>query len=302
MEQEISLAEPTYHFLLECMHSEDTGISIRKGRAYFDETVDLAETQKPWWARLDTRFRHLESSEIPNALREDQRVGPIIGGWSFEVPVLHIPTFLTWLQRETIAMGVATKEQRINSMDEIDASFDWIVNCAGGWATHLTSDPVLVGYQGTVIELPGEPMGDELLFLEKGKSSNLPTYIVPQGSRTILGGTLKPITQPGDAWQTGIDGFEQQWIGTEADMAGIIERCQLVSGTSLPLIPGASWKSKAGLRPVRLHSPPRIEQDSNSQRTIIHNYGHGGSGVTFFWGSALAAYNIAQNSPLNQFS
>ena len=297
VEQEIALAEPTHLFLKECMLSSDSGISIRKGRAYFDETVELAETKTPWWAKLDTNFRHLASTEIPPALREDQNVGPIVGGWSFEVPVIHIPTFLTWLQRKVETLGGEVKEQRVTSFDEIDDSYDWIVNCAGGWATHLTSDPVLVGYQGTVIDLPGEPLGNELLFLEKGKSSNLPTYIVPQGSRTILGGTLKPVTQPGAEWQTGSDGAKQQWVGTDEDVAGIIERCEIVSGKPIPLPPGSSWNSKAGLRPVRSDSPPRIELDSNTQRNIVHNYGHGGSGVTFFWGSAQTAYDLARACP-----
>jgi len=296
IEQEIALAEPTYDFLKECMQSSDSGISIRKGRAYFDETVELTETTTPWWARLDTNFRHLASTEIPASLRDDQVVGPIAGGWSFEVPVIHIPTFLSWLQREAEALGGELGEQRVASLHEIDISYDWIVNCAGGWATHLTSDPVLVGYQGTVIELPGEPLGAELLFLEKGKSSTLPTYIVPQGSRTILGGTLKPITKPGEPWQTGNNGVNHQWFGTDEDVIGIIERCQIVSGQPITLAPGSSWKSKAGLRPVRFHSPPRIELDPDSQRTIVHNYGHGGSGVTFFWGSALTAYDLAQQS------
>jgi D-amino-acid oxidase len=294
VEQEIAFAEPTYHFLKQCMQSSDSGISIRKGRAYFDETVELTETTTPWWAKLDTNFRHLTSTEIPPALRDDQNVGPIVGGWSFEIPVIHIPTFLTWLQREAEALGAAIKQHRVASLEDIDNSYDWIVNCAGGWATQLTSDPVMVGYQGTVIELPGEPLGPELLFLEKGKSSTLPTYIVPQGSRTILGGTLKPITKLGEAWQTGSDGAKQQWVGTDEDVAGIIERCQIVSGKPIPLAPGSSWKSKTGLRPVRFHSPPRIELASNSQRKIVHNYGHGGSGVTFFWGSAQTAYHVTQ--------
>ena len=294
VEQEIALAEPTYHYLKECMQSIDSGISIRRGRAYFDETVELTETTTPWWARLDTNFRQLASTEIPAALRHDQVVGPIAGGWAFEVPVIHIPTFLTWLQRKTEALGGEVKEQRVMSLDEIDTSYDWIVNCAGGWATHLTSDPFLVGYQGTVVELPGEPLGAELLFLEKGKSSTLPTYIVPQGSRTILGGTLKPIAKLGEPWQTGSDGAKNQWVSTDDEVAGIIERCQIVSGQTIALVPGSSWKTKAGLRPVRFRSPPRIELDSNSQRTIVHNYGHGGSGVTFFWGSAQTAYDLAQ--------
>jgi hypothetical protein len=71
-----------------------------------------------------------------------------------------------------------------------------------------------------------------------------------------------------------------------------------VARTHRPIssLPETQWKSKACLRPVRFHSPTRIELDPSSERRIVHNYGHGGSGVTFFWGSALVAYELTAKS------
>ena len=296
--QEISLAEPTHKFLLKCMQSPGAGISLRKGKAYFDETVSKTEYTTPWWSKLETHFRQMTTSEIPASLREDHVVGPIVGGWEFQVPVIHIPTFLLWMRQAVEKLGGEFKEDRVTSFADVDESYDLVVNCSGGWATHLTEDPTLTGVQGTVLELEGEPLGSELLFLEKGKSSTLPTYIVPQGSRTILGGTLKPVTNPGERWMTGSHGAKEQWQGTSEDIDGILQRCQIVAGKSIAGQPRpvSEWKSKAGLRPVRFHSPPRIELDPSAERRIVHNYGHGGSGVTFFWGSALAAYELTAKS------
>jgi hypothetical protein len=42
--------------------------------------------------------------------------------------------------------------------------------------------------------------------------------------------------------------------------------------------------------------PPRIETDEGSGERclLIHNYGHGGSGVTMCWGSAALVHEILQ--------
>ena len=44
----------------------------------------------------------------------------------------------------------------------------------------------------------------------------------------------------------------------------------------------------AGLRPYRKKGF-RIEMETDGDKTIIHNYGHGGCGITLCWGSALKA-------------
>ena len=52
-------------------------------------------------------------------------------------------------------------------------------------------------------------------------------------------------------------------------------------------------KETVGLRPYRL-SGPRLDTQMLGQKTIIHNYGHGGSGFSLSWGTGhIAATNAA---------
>lgn len=53
---------------------------------------------------------------------------------------------------------------------------------------------------------------------------------------------------------------------------------------------GKIIKDWVGLRPGR-HSV-RLEREKNSGIDIIHNYGHGGSGITIFWGCAMDVFDI----------
>ena len=49
-----------------------------------------------------------------------------------------------------------------------------------------------------------------------------------------------------------------------------------------------------GLRPAR--SEIRIEAESlPSGQMVVHNYGHGGSGICLHWGCALEVANLVEN-------
>jgi D-amino-acid oxidase len=41
---------------------------------------------------------------------------------------------------------------------------------------------------------------------------------------------------------------------------------------------------RVGLRPAR--ATVRVETVREPERTVVHNYGHGGSGITLSWGCA----------------
>jgi glycine/D-amino acid oxidase-like deaminating enzyme len=47
----------------------------------------------------------------------------------------------------------------------------------------------------------------------------------------------------------------------------------------------------AGVRPFR-KGGPRIERQDLSDKTVVHNYGHGGAGYTLSWGSASLAVDL----------
>ncbi len=54
-------------------------------------------------------------------------------------------------------------------------------------------------------------------------------------------------------------------------------------------------------RPFR-PAGPRIEAERFGEKTVIHNYGHGGSGWSLSWGCAEAAVALAQNTQAREFA
>ncbi|MEL7431069.1 MAG: FAD-dependent oxidoreductase [Chlamydiota bacterium] len=53
-----------------------------------------------------------------------------------------------------------------------------------------------------------------------------------------------------------------------------------------------------GIRPYR-KSGPRLEEEHFDHKTIIHNYGYGGSGLTLCWGGAQRVIELLSNAFLN---
>ena len=60
-------------------------------------------------------------------------------------------------------------------------------------------------------------------------------------------------------------------------------------------------RTVAGLRPFR-PSGFLVRTDTIERKTIIHNYGHGGAGITLSWGTAQLALEEAVRSGHTEFA
>lgn len=60
-------------------------------------------------------------------------------------------------------------------------------------------------------------------------------------------------------------------------------------------------RTVAGLRPFR-RSGYVVRSEQREGKTIIHNYGHGGAGITLSWGTAQLALEEAQHTPHREFA
>ena len=58
-----------------------------------------------------------------------------------------------------------------------------------------------------------------------------------------------------------------------------------------PDLPGACI---AGVRPFR-NGSYRLDAETVSHKFIVHNYGHGGAGITLSWGCARRSFAISSN-------
>lgn len=71
--------------------------------------------------------------------------------------------------------------------------------------------------------------------------------------------------------------------------------------TPLRADPHHLMKVTVCLRPFR-PAGPRLEAERFDERTVVHNYGHGGSGWSLGWGCADEAAGLARSGSANQFA
>ncbi|MFE0120202.1 FAD-dependent oxidoreductase [[Kitasatospora] papulosa] len=208
----------------------------------------------PWAPGLD------RVSEVPEGLR-------------VTLPLIDMPAHLRWLEGRVAAAGGVVERRTVRSFAEAAAEARVVVNCTGLGARELVPDPGVRPVRGQLVVV--ENPGIDEWFTHADQSSSATTYFFPQPGRLVLGGTAEvddPRTEPD--------------LRTARE---IVERCARVR----PEIAGARVLGhRVGLRPSR-NAGVRIEaEDLPDGGLLVHNYGHGGAGVTVARGCARAAAQL----------
>ena len=244
----------TYDILKLLTADEDTGIDMTQTFEYFrDEQPD------PTWMSTVDKFERI-TEDLPSDYVEC---------FSFMTQVIEMPIYLKWLMDRYRALGGKVKKQTIDDLSKVPDDFSIIVNCTGLSSGELCNDSEVYPVRGQIIRI--KPLIDEMHLDQK-----VPTlaYIVPRSNDMIIGG----VAQEGN-WNES---------PTDEDRNFILEKCSKI-------IPGLKdaeiIEDIVGLRPGR--SEVRLEKEVISGKIIIHNYGHGGSGVTLSWGCAEEVVEIA---------
>lgn len=183
------------------------------------------------------------------------------------LPLVDMPIYLTYLTRRLEAAGGSIVRREIGSLDDVAGEAALIANCAGLGARELVPDPAVRAVRGqqVVVENPGL----EEFFIEAPFTPAWAAYW-PYPDHVVLGGTRAE------------DDENLQPDQVVADQ--ILERCIAVE----PRLANAAVRShQVGLRPVR--ETVRLEREQIDGAVCVHNYGHGGSGVTLSWGCAREA-------------
>jgi D-amino-acid oxidase len=222
---------------------------------------------EPWWAGAVGGVRAAEPSELPPGYHH---------GLRFVVPLAEMPSYLPWLLERFEAAGGELDFRRVSSLDELAAEAPVLVNCAGLGARDLLGDTSVVPVRGQIVRVsnPGLRMSVRDEEHPGGRA-----YVHPREHDCILGGTLDE-----GVWDDQVD---------LATGEAILARCrdlapELARATVLDHI--------VGLRPAR--PEVRLERDDRpgSTQRLIHNYGHGGSGITLSWGCARDVAALATES------
>ncbi|MFJ3230622.1 FAD-dependent oxidoreductase [Streptomyces sp. NPDC086787] len=188
------------------------------------------------------------------------------------LPLIDMPVHLAWLRARLLAAGVVVEERTVTDLSGVPAPV--VVNCAGLGARELVPDPAVRPVRGqlVVVENPGVTSW----FVSADHSSGTSAYFFPQPGGLILGGTAED-----DAWSLTPD---------PAVAEGIVARCAAVR----PEIADARVLAhRVGLRPAR-HAVRLERHRLPDGRLLVHNYGHGGAGVTVAWGCAREAAGLVR--------
>ena len=214
-----------------------------------------------WMTRLDG-FHDCRPADLPDGFAT---------GWRYTAPVIDMPVYLGYLLRRLLQAGGKLEAGTITSLDEVRTQAPIAVNCTGFGARQLVPDPELTPIRGELIVVDN-PGLDTFFAEETGESPDL-MYILPHGDQLIIGSSAvrgRADLQPDP--QTA---------------AAILRRCTALA----PAIRGVRIRAhRVGVRPVR--SRVRLEQQRLDGCHVIHNYGHGGAGVTLSWGCAAEVLSI----------
>lgn len=198
---------------------------------------------------------------------EDELPAGYSHGLRFTVPLVEMPTYLPWLHQRFLDTGGSHVVRRVAGLGELlDLAPDVVVNCAGLAAGQLVGDDTTYPIRGQIVRVrnPGLSLSVRDESHPLGRA-----YVHPRSEDCILGGTLDT-----GVWDTTVD---------DATTKSILQRCTDL----VPALADAEvLDAVVGLRPGR--PEVRLERDEKVLPGIpvVHNYGHGGSGITLSWGCA----------------
>lgn len=192
---------------------------------------------------------------------------PWTHGLRCTVPLVEMPVYLPHLLEQVRRAGVSVARRRVAALDELLGLHpDVVVNAAGLAGGPLAGDGTVTPIRGQVVRVANPGLTTSVRDEEHPEGR---VYVHPRSADCVLGGTL----------ETGVWDLEPDPGTTRA----ILRRCREV----VPALADAEVLGTAvGLRPGR--PEVRLEVDRGLLPVpVVHDYGHGGAGVTVGWGCAL---------------
>jgi D-amino-acid oxidase len=226
-----------------------TGVHFTRGRE-----ATRADVAPPPSAEAASVVRCLPD-ELPEGFRH---------GYWLTVPTVDMPRYLDYLVGRLVAAGGVVVPGVVRHRDDVAGVVPVVVNCTGVAARELVPDDTVRPLRGqhVVVANPGI---DEF-FVEETDDTSWVSFF-PHGDRVVLGGVAGT-----DDWSLDPD---------PATAESIVRWCAAVE----PTLAGAPILAhRVGLRPTR--PEVRVAAEPGEGTRWVHNYGHGGMGVTLSWGCA----------------
>ena len=216
--------------------------------------------------RLVSRERGPSLPGMQTCAPGDLPAGFAAGFWA-TLPLVDMPVYLSYLTNRLAAAGGEIEYGEVRSLSELTETAPLVANCTGLGARELVPDATVSSLRGQHVILDNPGLED--FFIEAPFGPAWAAYW-PYPGHVVLGG----IAVSGDETPEPDPAVAEQ----------ILRRCIQVE----PRLAEARVRGhQVGLRPLR--PTVRVEAEQLGQARIVHNYGHGGSGVTLSWPTAREA-------------
>lgn len=264
--------EDTYKELVAQTKKGVPGLAIAPGL-----TIFTGEREAPDWAPYVPSYKHLHD---PKDLKEASKPLGVnipkngVSGYTVDYPTFDMPPYMEHLIQYFEGLGGKILHRTVSEgLPEAFNEADTVVNCTGLASRDLVFDSTVKAMRGQLVKVT-KPAGVDAVVIDDECPDGM-RNVMPHANHIMLGGTAEDTSEE---------------TPNEQVSADIIKRCTDL----VPALKGAQKiETVVGLRPYRSKGIRLEPEDTGIQRTngkgtkqVIHNYGHGGSGVTFSWGCA----------------
>jgi D-amino-acid oxidase len=228
------------------------------------ELIDKPKGE-PWWKDAVESYQRPSPKELSRGY---------VDGYQIDAPLIDTSIYMGYLLEMYKRLGGILVKNEVHNIHEAFEANPVVVNCSGLGSRDLFNDKRLYPVRGQNVRIKSNGF-DRIIFDDEGP--NRVAIIVPRIHDTVLGTTVQA-----NDWNTDIDPKDTKDILRRcANLDPAFEHVEIIGET-------------VGLRPYR--DEIRLEAEGIGGKTVVHNYGHGGSGFTLSWGCALDVLELVKLS------
>ncbi|MEL7834209.1 FAD-dependent oxidoreductase [Fodinibius sp. Rm-B-1B1-1] len=292
-----SIFKTSQAFFYELRKLTFPGLVMHKHFEVFEE--DPGDPKYRHWMMNPRPIYDLEPETIPKRKHSSN-----LHGWVFDCIFTDWPLYFPALIQVYKESGGQIIQQKVEESDLDELPADIIINCSGTGSPELFDDPIeeQLIMQGHLLHKPNADLitnnQNEIISYNYTPQASLyadqqgeacDVYCYPRKDGWVLGGSRQAGQLSQQKWSQKSDTDHYEINNITFPKPIIDLNNEILNHTfGLSLEYSKELTPSVGYRYIRsTNNGLRLDQETISGKTVYHNYGHGGAGVTLSWGAAL---------------